>query len=252
MNAKDRLENALRDIHVLVSRSDPYGQDKVIINKKQLFAMIESLNSSIYALTEEYELTKQTREKALRDQKIQADKIMWDATQKAEDVYAASIMYTNEALDHVVKMTEQSIALMKKVQDDMLSDFEEQKNTIRDNQLELKSQLAELREADKYTDLIEERNREIAKEKELVEEQEQKESKLAGVKTEIRINRDYYREHGIEIKEVGSEEEKKTEPENTEEEIVYDDLDALQDELYAEEAAGVDIKVDNKESKGTN
>lgn len=204
MSSQDKLEKVLRDIHILISRSEVYDKDRIVVNKQDMFGLIDRLNASIYEIMEEYELTKQSRDRAEREHKKQGDKIIWDASRKAEDIYAASVMYTDEALNHIQAIMDESTEQIRAVQDAMLKDLEEKKQIVRTNQLELKSQLQDLVDTEKYLSLIEERNKEIEREKEKHGRRfgEPKEkSQFADVKTEIRINKEYFRNVGIELEE---------------------------------------------------
>ena len=204
MSSQDKLEKVLRDIHVLISRSEVYDKDRIIVNKQEMFGLIDRLNASIYEIMEEYELTKQSRDKAERQHKKQGDKIIWDASRKAEDIYAASVMYTDEALNHIQAIMDESTEQIRAVQDAMLKDLEEKKQIVRTNQLELKSQLQDLVDTEKYLSLIEERNKEIEREKEKHGRRfghPKEKSQFADVKTEIRINKEYFRNAGIELEE---------------------------------------------------
>lgn len=203
MSSQDKLEKVLRDIHVLISRSESYSQDRIIVNKQEMFGLIDRLNASIYEIMEDYELTKQSRDKAEREHKKQGDKIIWDASRKAEDIYAASVMYTDEALNHIQAIMDESTEQIKQVQNEMLKGLEEKKQIVRTNQLELKSQLQDLLDTEKYLSLIEERNKEIEREKEKHGRRfgQKEKSQFADVKTEIRINKEYFRNAGIELEE---------------------------------------------------
>ena len=125
MSSQDKLEKVLRDIHVLISRSEVHSKDRIIVNKQEMFGLIDRLNSSIYEIMEEYELTKQSRDRAEREHKKQGDKIIWDASRKAEDIYAASVMYTDEALNHIQAIMEESTEQIREVQNAMIQDLEE-------------------------------------------------------------------------------------------------------------------------------
>lgn len=204
MSSQDKLEKVLRDIHVLISRSEVYDKNRIIVNKQEMFGLIDRLNASIYEIMEEYELTRQSRDKAEREHKKQGDKIIWDASRKAEDIYAASVMYTDEALNHIQAIMDESTEQIRAVQDTMLRDLEEKKKIVRANQLELKSQLQDLVDTEKYLSLIEERNKEIEREKEKSGRgfgQPKEKSQFADVKTEIRINKEYFRNAGIALEE---------------------------------------------------
>lgn len=205
MSSQDKLEKVLRDIHVLISRSESYSQDRIIVNKQEMFGLIDRLNASIYEIMEEYELTKQSRDKAEREHRKQGDKIIWDASRKAEDIYAASVMYTDEALNHIQSIMEESTQQIREVQDAMIKGLEEKKQIVRANQLELKSQLQDLVDTEKYLLLIEERNKEIEREKEKHGRRfgggTKEKSQFADVKTEIRINKEYFKNAGIELED---------------------------------------------------
>lgn len=204
MSAQDTLENVLRDIHKLISRSEQYSQNRIIVDKQEMFGLIDRLNTSIYEIMEEYELTRQSRDKAEREQKKKGDRIIWDASRKAEDIYAASVMYTDEALTHLQTIMDESTEEIRKVQESMMQDLEEKKKMIQENQLELKSQLQDLIDTEKYLSLIEERNKEIRREKERHNSkfgQYKEKSQFADLKTEIKINKEYFKNAGIEIEE---------------------------------------------------
>lgn len=219
MSAQDRLERVLRDMHILISKSESYSGDRIIVSKAEIFALIDRLNASIYEIMDEYELTKQSREKAERESRKRADKMVWDAQRKAEDVYAASILYTDEALTHLQTIMDEASEEILGVQQRMLDDLEEKRKTIKENQLELKSQLQDLIDTSKYLMLIEERNKEIQREKDLYKTKfggQNEKEQFADVKTEIKINKEYFKEHGLEAPVDESDKDKKKDPDNKE------------------------------------
>ena len=69
MSSQDRLEHVLRDIHVMISKSEAYDKDRIIVSKKDVFDLIDRLNASVYEIMDEYELTQQSRDRALRENK---------------------------------------------------------------------------------------------------------------------------------------------------------------------------------------
>ena len=224
MGTQDNIEKVLRSLHVLLSKSEPYGREpsKVIVDKQQMLDLLSQLNKSVYDIMDEYELTKQSRDRAEREFRKRGDEIIWDASRKAEDIYAASVMYTDEALGRVQDIMKESNESLKKIYEDMDKNLKEQEEMLRKNQLELKSQLQDLVDTEKYLKLIEERNKEIKKEKEKGKPLEEREASIyANRQTEIKINQQYFEKMGIPV-----EEEK---PEATEEQTEADvmlDLDA--------------------------
>lgn len=202
MSSQARLENVLRDIHVMISKSEVYDTDRIIVSKQDIFNLIDRLNASIYEIMDEYELTQQSRDRAIREKKKEGDKIIWDASRQAEDIYAASVLYTEEALNHLNVMVNEADATVDRMYKEFRRNIKNQQETIRENQLELKSQLQLLADTEKYLRLIEERNREI--ERERAEKKGRKTLENFGekhsvIKPEIKINEDYFRKAGIPI-----------------------------------------------------
>lgn len=96
MSAQDKTEEILRQMHILLAGSEAYDSigSKIILDKKRMLELLAELNKAIYAMMEEYELTTQGKERARREAAKIGEDILKDASGKAEDVYAASVMYT--------------------------------------------------------------------------------------------------------------------------------------------------------------
>jgi len=194
----------------MISKSETYDTDRIIVRKQDIFNLIDRLNASIYEIMDEYELTQQSRDRAMREKKKEGDKIIWDASRQAEDIYAASVLYTEEALNHLNVMVDEADATVDRMYREFQKNIKMQQETIRENQLELKSQLQLLADTEKYLRLIEERNREI--ERERAEKKGRKTLENFGekhtvIKPEIKINEEYFRKAGIPFEK---EEEKQT------------------------------------------
>ena len=202
MSAQDKIEKILRSLHVLLSKSEPYQKDttKVVVDKQEMLSLLSDLNKSMYDIMDEYELTTQSRDRAEREFKKKGDKIIWDASRKAEDIYAASVMYTDEALRSVQDIMKEAEEGFKKIYMDMDKRLDEQVKMVQANQTELKGQLTDLLDSEKYLKLIEERNKEIEKEKakkEGLPVEESKPSIYANRQTEIKINTEVLRQLGL-------------------------------------------------------
>ena len=167
MGAQDNTEKVLRSLHVLLSKSEPYPKEpsKVIIDKQQVLDLLAELNTCIYQIMDEYELTKQSRDKAEREFHKKGDQIIWDASRKAEDVYAASVMYMDETLNRMQDILKAADEKVGSIYKNIREEMEKEERAMKTNQLELKGQLQDLVDTEKYLKLIEERNREIEKEK---------------------------------------------------------------------------------------
>lgn len=200
MSAQDNTEKILRSLHVLLSKSEPYAKEptKVIVDKQQMLDLLAELNKSMYDIMDEYELTQRSRDRAEREFQKKGDEIVWNASRKAEDVYAASVMYTDEALNRVQEIMKEADESISEIYNKMNFQLKEQEKRIKSNQLELKATLQDLVDTEKYLKLIEERNREIKKQKESGKPLEEREKNIyANRQTEIKINQEYFEKMGI-------------------------------------------------------
>lgn len=224
MSAQDNTEKILRSLHILLSKSEPYAKEpsKVIVDKQEMLDLLAQLNKAMYDIMDEYELTKQSRDRAEREFQKKGDEIVWNASRKAEDVYAASVMYTDEALNRVQEIMKEADTSIAQIYSKMNFELKEQEKLIKHNQLELKSTLQDLVDTEKYLKLIEERNREIRRQKEKSKPIEEREKNIyANRQTEIKLNQEYFEKMGISM-------------DNGEE----------QNEEKSKEGSKVDIKVD--------
>lgn len=209
MSAQDNTEKILRSLHVLLSKSEPYEKEpsKVIVDKQEMLDLLSQLNKSVYDIMDEYELTKRSRDKAEREFQKKGDEIVWNASRKAEDVYAASVMYTDDALNRVQEIMKQADDAVSEIYRKMNAQMKEQEKKIKSNQLELKSTLQDLVDTEKYLKLIEERNREIQRKKDKDRPIEERERNIyANRQTEIKINQEYFDKMGISLNEDAAEE----------------------------------------------
>ena len=217
MSAQDRTEKVLRELHVLLSKSEPYSKEpsKVLVDKDQMIALLTELNSCMYAIMDEHELTIRSRDKAEREFRKHGDQIVLDASRKAEDIYAASVMYKDEALNRVMEIMQQTSDKVEVLYKNMSEKIKQQQRAVKTNQLELKYQLQDLTDTNKYLKLIEERNKEIQKQKEEGMPKERishsEKSIYANRQTEIKVNTEYLEKMGYSVNEAEDEEEQQKE-----------------------------------------
>ncbi len=236
----------------MISRSEAYDAERIIVSKNVIFDLIDRLNASVYEIMDDYELTQQSRDHALREHRREGEKIIQNASHQAEDIYAASVMYTEEALNHLHGMIEEADATIGRLYRRFQRDMKQQEETIRENHLELKSQLQLLADTKKYLRLIEERNREIERERKdrkgrKILEKQQQEEKRKAFKPDIKINEEYFRKAGIPL-----EKEEEPEPvealvmEPLEDEGVIDSTLRKAEETNSPEAAEANIPAGNQ------
>ena len=202
MGVQDDTEKVLRALHVMLAKGEQYPKEpsKVIVDKQQMLDLLSALNQCMYQMQEKYELTKSSRDKAERDFRKQGDTIIMDASHKAEDIYAASVMYMDEALNHMRDIMKESNENVSKIYAELNEKMDDEQRRIKTNQLELKSQMQDLVDTEKYLKIIEERNRELEKQKnEGKPEEDEEVSIYANRQTEIKINQEYLDKLGLSV-----------------------------------------------------
>ena len=248
MAARDRTEEVLRKIHVLFSKSVPYNNSKrsVIIDKNDMMDLLKQLNDCIYDLLDEYKMTSASRDKAERRQQKQAESIVFDARRKADDIYAASVLYADRSLQEVEAELAATSDRYTAVYEGFLARIKEQKEEVKKNRLDLKSSLQDLIDTQKYTNLIEDENLRLQKEKERLEsgkkgsskgkakeQGKEKEKDFSAIKPEIKVNEEYFRANGLDV-ETGEPVSEVKEP------LSPDDADKIADETIAAVSADLD------------
>ena len=204
MSAQSNTEKVLRSLHVLLSKSEPYPKEptKVIVDKQQMLDLLSELNTCIYQIMEEHEMTTRSRDKAEREFRKKSDQIIWDASRKAEDICAASVMYMDEALNGIQDIMRQANEAVDKIYMDMDASMKKEERRIKENQSELKSQLQDLVDTEKYLNLIEERNKELERQKNAGKPVEKKEASIyANRQTEIKVNQEYLDKLGLSVED---------------------------------------------------
>lgn len=236
MSVQDQLERILREMHIMVSKGKIAKEDEnfVLVNKKEMQKRLNALSQTVSEMMDAYEVTEQSRNRGeLEAEKIRAQ-IIRDANLQAEDIYAASVIYTDDALGRIQDILNTAEKTSRDILHRFNREMEEEKRVIRSNQLELKTQLEDLKDTAKYIKIIEEKNKEKAKAKaekknggkadgyrrrgrqqdkedpdtqEAVSEADEdvaeitKEPEIVYEKPEIKINEDYFRKAGIPIEE---------------------------------------------------
>ncbi len=216
MSTQDKLERVLRDIHVMISRSELYDKtgDRIVVEKKLMFEHLNHLNACIYEMMDEYEATKQSRDRAEREAKKQGDQILWNASRSAEDVYAAAVLYTDEALVRAQSIMKTAEDAVKELLEKTGEELKQRREILRENQSELKSQLQDMVDTEKYLKIIDDRNKELEKEKREkeagadshAEEVRREKSIYEDRKTEIKINPAYFERMGLALEEAADRE----------------------------------------------
>lgn len=204
MSIQDKLEHILKSIHLLFSQSAPYGEkgDKIIVDKQAVFGLLEKLNLAVYEAMDQYEVTAQKQDISKRRCEKQGEEIIQKASKHADDIYAASIMYTDDAINRICYIMDDASQVIQNMLRKMNVEMEEQRERVKRNQLELTGQLRDFADTDKYVKLIQEVNRQL--EKEHRQQTEGKKEKripnegksYSAIKPDIKVNQAYFERTG--------------------------------------------------------
>ncbi len=192
MGATDHTEKVLREMHILFSKAPAYDGTNVVVDKNVVINCLRELRKCMYEMMNEYELTVQSREKANREVERENNERVTVASKQAQDIYAASIMFTERSLLDL----QDEMRRMQEGVNQMGVEFDqrirEELQKAKANELELKSRLEGLIDEELYMQLIEEANQKREKEKEKAErEQVADEPEVyTHVKADIRVNED--------------------------------------------------------------
>ena len=165
MSPQDKVERVLKEIHVTFSRSEMMDghPDKVIIDRKKFLGLLDRLNQGIYDMMDQYEQTRQSRNNAERAFRKKGDEIIEAANANAEDVYAASVIYTADMIGAIRDLMDQTNDSMNDLFMQFKKDLREQKDKLQSHENELQGQLADLADTKKYLSVIDDINRQRAR-----------------------------------------------------------------------------------------
>lgn len=201
MSTQDKMERILKQIHVVLAEGEtvPEKPGKVLVDRDEVFSILEQLNVIVNDMMEEYELTSQARELAQRRNEKKGEEMIARVTSQADDVYAASLIYTDEALAGIQRLMNDALAASRRIWSQVTENIEKEQRRVREDQMELREQLQDFKDSNKYITMIEECNRErekLEKEKKSGEQEKkiQNEAKHYPMKgkPEIKVNASYF------------------------------------------------------------
>lgn len=221
MSVQDKIERILKEIHLLFSKSESYEKDntRIVVEKQKMFELLEQLNRAVYEVMDEYEVTSQKHELSERRSQQRGEEIIGKANKHADDIYASTIMYTDDALSRIQYIMEDAGKSMQRVFQKMNAELGSEKERVRANQFELKEQLRDFADTEKYLKVIEAHNQE--REQELREKIEKTKGRripnegktYSAIQPEIKINKAYFERTGKTYEEamggVSAEQEEK-------------------------------------------
>ena len=116
-------------------------------------------------MMDQYEQTRQSRSNAERAFRKKGDEIIEAANANAEDVYAASVIYTADMIGAIRELMDHTNDSMNDLFLQFRKDLREQKDKLQAHENELQGQLADLTDTKKYLSIIDDINKERARKK---------------------------------------------------------------------------------------
>lgn len=195
----EKIEGILKKIHVLFARCEEYNgsTDRVIISKKEMFDILEELNVALYQVLDQYEATSRSKEKARLEMERMANDIISDARKSAEDVNAASLMYTDTMLEELRAVVDNTARNVTDELRDLRIALDERMALLNTNKDEVRKKLQELHDSDFYVEALDRKRKEDeaarlrAEGQEPEEEEEEEEIPVKKADYVIKINEAY-------------------------------------------------------------
>lgn len=156
MNSQNNLEQTIKKIHLMIAECPRVkgSPDKIVVDKNELFEHLEEVSQCLYDMLDEYKLTSEHKNEQLRMIKEEEKKMVESATQKVEDIYAASNLYTDHAVGQLIRVLEESQKSFDLLYAEFGKRMAEEKKRLRGNQKELENQLFEMRDSNLYMNVL--------------------------------------------------------------------------------------------------
>lgn len=163
----DKIEKILKEIHLLFAKADSFenSETQIIVNKKDVFRLLEKLNYAVMEVMDQYQVNERSKEQAISKIQKEAQGIIDDASKSAEQIYAASIIYTDDALIELRDMVRKTRDSIEREYKSMFASIDSQIDTISKNKDELHRQLSELSSGNEYINIIQEEQKRRNKER---------------------------------------------------------------------------------------
>lgn len=201
MSTQNNLEQILKGIHLMISecpkiKGDP---DRVVIDKNRLFVELDRVSQCMYDMLDEYGLTKSKKEEAQYQINRQYEETMKKANSTAEDVYSASVLYTDEAITRLVRILDENQRKMESIYHEMGKSIQHEKDKLRKNQRELQDTLFEMKDSNLYLNILNDRRVQLENEKENKERQNLGKTIVMnpGQKLDIKVNEKLIEQMGL-------------------------------------------------------
>jgi hypothetical protein len=177
----DKMQSYIED-----GQSVPFATGKVLVNKEEMLEIIEDLKKTIDIELKAYHEITDKRSKIIKDANKEADDIIVEAEESAsrirmskpnpvfvqrqvkslnkqdkmalrtaDEIYAGSIIYTNEMLMELNETVRQAYNMISAETDRVLDSLRQKSEVIEKNKRELMDGLMEMKKQERYADILE-------------------------------------------------------------------------------------------------
>ena len=177
----DRIQDLVGD-----GQNVPFAAGKVLVNKEEVLEIVEELQTTIDLELKAYHEITDKRSKIIKEAEQEADEIIAEAEEAASrirlskpsplyvdrkvkslgkqdrqalrtanEIYAASIIYTNEMLMEINETVNQAYNMISMESDRVLESLRKKSEIIENNKKELMEGLMDMKKQERYADILE-------------------------------------------------------------------------------------------------
>ncbi len=174
MTEQEHVEETMRQIHLLLAQSQQMKgmEGHVIVDRERLFELLEEINRCMYSMMDSYEISKQAHATAVKRTQKKCEQMLKNSRKAADDVYAASLIYMEDAMKNLFRRIQGFQKDMEKANHALSQDMESRLDAVEANHKDLHRQLKDIMEEDTYLKAVELAHKEldIEEEEEPIEE----------------------------------------------------------------------------------
>ena len=156
MIQQEKIEKALKDIHLLFAASEsvPDDDNLIIVDKKSLYSALETINRCMYEMMDSYEITSESRNRQERKTAEKCEKMISDSTRVAEEIYAASVMYTDDAMKRLYDEMRKTQMEVVRMTEKLADNIDSRLKTVVENREQLREELSSTEQSEKYLRIL--------------------------------------------------------------------------------------------------
>ena len=162
MTPREKAEIAIQDIreHLAGCRQSPVDPNLILADRRDFANHIDRVEKILQDVLNEYESILEQRGELERAARRESEQIISSAESRADDVYAASIVYTDNMIGTLQTIIDDTNDSLNGVIRRFRKEMRRQKDLLKKNEIELQAELLQLKENKKYLQMIEEINEE--------------------------------------------------------------------------------------------